>query len=72
MKVIGDVSRLCDCLIILRLFLSMVKFVGFGKCFSNALAISLLEVARLLLNFIDLLRSMLVGSLLLSDLIIVQ
>ena len=66
------VSRLCSCLTVLRLFLSEVKFVGFVKCLLNALAISLLVVAILLLNIIERLGSVVVRSLLFNDFIVVQ
>ena len=72
MSVIGVVSRLCNFLTVLYLFLSEVKFVGFVKCSLNALAISWYVVARLVLNFIDRLRSVVVGSLLFSDFMVVQ
>ena len=61
-SVIGVVSRLCSCLNVLRLFQSEVKYVGFVKCLLNALAISLLVVAILLLNVIEWLGSVVVGS----------
>ena len=71
-SVIGVVSRLCSSLTVLRLFLSEVKFVGFVKCLLNALAISLFVVAILLLNVIERLGSVVVGSLLFNDFIVVQ
>ena len=49
-----------------------MKLVGLVKCLFNALAISLLVEARILLNFIDRLGSVVVGSLLFSDFIVVQ
>ena len=55
-----------------RLFLSELKLVGLVKYLLNALAIALLEVRVLLLNFMDRFGSVVVGSLLLSDLIVFQ
>ena len=71
-RVIGVVSRLWSFLIVRRLFLSGVKFVGFVKCLLKELAISLLELQVMLLNFIDRFGSMEVGSLLFNDLIVFQ
>ena len=66
------VGRLCSCLIVLRLFLSFVKFVGFVKCLLKELAMSLLEVMVWLLNLIEWFGSVEVGSLLFNDLIVFQ
>ena len=52
-----------------RLFLSELKLVGLVKYLLNALAIALLEVRVLLLNFMDRFGSVAVGSLVLRDLI---
>ena len=68
-RVIGSVSRLWSCLIVWRLFMSEVKFVGLMKCFLNEFAISFLEVRILSLNFMDRFGSVAVGSLVLRDLI---
>ena len=71
-SVIGVVLRLWTCLSVLRLFLSEVEFVGLVKCLLKELAISLLVVRILLLNFIERLGSVDVGSLLFKDLIVFQ
>ena len=60
MKVIGVVprnSRLCNCLIVLRLYLSEVKFVGFVKCLMKELAMLLFELWMVLFNFMEWLGS---------------
>ena len=71
-RVIGVVLRLWTCLSVLRLFLSVVEFVGLVKCLLKEFAISLLVVRILLLNFIERLGSVDVGSLLFKDLIVFQ
>ena len=55
-----------------RLFLSLVKLVGLVKCLLNEFAISLLEVKVWLLNLIERLGSVEVGSLLFNDLMVFQ
>ena len=50
LMVIGVISRLCSCLIVLRFVMSEVKLVGFVKCLLKELAIYLLEEMLLLLN----------------------
>ena len=69
---IGVVGRLWSCLIVLRLFLSFVKLVGLVKCLLNEFAMSLLDVMVWLLNLIERLGSVEVGSLLFSDLMVFQ
>ena len=49
-----------------------MKFVGFVKCLLNVFAISLLELRIFLSNFTERLGSVVVGSSLLSDLIVFQ
>ena len=66
--VIGVVSRLWSSLSVVRFVLSGVKFVGFVKNLLNELAIVLLVVDAILLNFMVRLGSLMVGSLLLSAL----
>ena len=70
--VIGDVLRFCRFLRVRRLVLSGVKFVGFVKCFLKELAMLLLELWMILLNFMERLGSVEVGSLLFKDLIVFQ
>ena len=55
-----------------QLVLSGVKFVGLVKCLLNELAMFLLELWVTLLNFIERLGSVEVGSLLFRDLIVFQ
>ena len=55
-----------------RLVLSGVKSVGLVKCLLNELAMFLLELWMMLLNFIERLGSVEVGSLLFKDLIVFQ
>ena len=66
------VRRLWSCLIIRRLFLSLVKLVGLVKYLLNEFAMSLLEVMVWLLNLIERLGSEEVGSLLFNDLMVFQ
>ena len=49
-----------------------MKFVGLVKCLLNALDMSLLELRVLLLKEMDLLGSVVVGSLLFRDLMVFQ
>ena len=49
-----------------------MKFVGLVKCLLNALDMSLLELRMLLLNDMDRLGSVEVGSLLFRDLMVFQ
>ena len=67
--VIGVVSRLWSSLSVVRFVLSGVKFV---KNLLNELAIVLLVVDAILLNFMVRLGSLMVGSLLLSALSVFQ
>ena len=67
--VIGVVSRLWSSLSVVRFVLSGVKFV---KNLLNELAIVLLVVDAILLNFMVRLGSLMVGSLLLSALSVLQ
>ena len=69
---IGVVLRFCRFLRVRRLVLSGVKFVGLVKCLLNELAMFLLELWMMLLNFIERLGSVEVGSLLFKDLIVFQ
>ena len=70
--VIGVVLRFCRFLRVRRLVLSGVKFVGLVKCLLNELAMFLLELWVTLVNFIERLGSVEVGSLLFRDLIVFQ
>ena len=70
--VIGVVSRLWSSLSVVRFDLSGVKFVGFVKNLLNELAIVLLVVDAILLNFMVRLGSLMVGSLLFSALSVFQ
>ena len=70
--VIGVVSRLWSSLSVVRFVLSGVKFVGFVKYLLNELAIVLLVVAAILLNFMVRLGSLMVGSLLFNALSVFQ
>ena len=70
--VIGVVLRFCRFLRVRRLVLSGVKFVGLVKCLLNELAMFLLELWMMLLNFIEPLGSVEVGSWLFKDLIVFQ
>ena len=64
-----EVVKLSNC----SSFVSVIcKLVGLVKCLLNELAISLLEVMVWLLNLIERLGSVEVGSLLLSDLMVFQ
>ena len=69
---IGVVLRFWRFLRVRRLVLSGVKFVGLVKCLLNELAMFLLELWVTLLNFIERLGSVEVGSLLFRDLIVFQ
>ena len=66
----GVVARLWSFLIVRRLILPGVKFVGSVKCLMIKLAVFLLKLWVMLLNFIKRLGSVVMGSLLFSDLIV--